>query len=544
MATLHPSFPAAGLLDTGFQRERDVLELLELGLPAGYELFHNVDWSRSTESRQQVGEIDIAVVAPSGYLLLVEVKLGAIDEDESGLFERRAQCDEALDVGRRLRRSHSVILSRLIDDDGLSQVRVGTLLVLPDHRVEASVLAGSAERLVDAAGYPDLCQRVRDLMPLDAFPLETREHLLAFLSKRFSVLPDVSARIGQFKRLSTSMSPGLATWVPAIEHQSGLFVIEASAGSGKTQLALALMRQAHRDGQRCAYVCYNQALADHMARIAPASAKIMTFHEACVEHAQRSGIEPDFARSGVHDELAAHLVAATASMTPRWDLLIIDETQDFESEWVQALGALLKAGGRTYLMGDARQRIHWRDGFVAESAVHIRCMDNFRSPRKVVEAINLLRLTDQPIVSRSAFVGRLPGFVDYPAQSGSALALVEARVRELLREGFKPAHIAVLTYGRSGSEVLGQDKIAGLRTRRFTGRYDGTGNALWSDGTLLVETLDRFKGQSAPAVILCEIDFEQVTEIERRKLFVGMSRAQVRLDCVLSERAARGLLAV
>jgi superfamily I DNA and RNA helicase len=59
----------------------------------------------------------------------------------------------------------------------------------------------------------------------------------------------------------------------------------------------------------------------------------------------------------------------------------------------------------------------------------------------------------------------------------------------------------------------------------------------------VVETLYRFKGQSAPAVILCEIDFGQVSDVERRKLFVGMTRAQVRLECVLSERAARGLLA-
>ena len=40
-------------------------------------------------------------------------------------------------------------------------------------------------------------------------------------------------------------------------------MIEATAGSGKTQLALALMRQAHVAQQRCAYVCFNRALADH-----------------------------------------------------------------------------------------------------------------------------------------------------------------------------------------------------------------------------------------------------------------------------------------
>ncbi len=541
MASLHPSCPAAGF-GAGHYRELDVLRSLEEGLSVGYDLFHSVDWSSSVEGRQQVGEIDIAVVSPVGHLLLVEVKSGALDEDEAGLSKRYAGRAEALDVGRQLRRQHNAMLSRL-DDEGLRQVRVGTLLVLPDHRIASTTVAHPSERIVDADGYPELCHRVRELMPHEPLPDDARQRLIDFLSNRFAVQPDVSSHTGQIVRTSTALSSGLATWIPAIEHESGLFVIEATAGSGKTQLALALMRQAHAAKQRCAYVCYNRALADHMTLIAPYTAQIMTFHEACVEHARHVGPEPDFSQPGIYAQLAEQLAAATPQMAPRWDLLILDETQDFEPDWVRTMTALLKGGGRAYLLGDEQQRIYWRDSFELEQAVRIRCMDNFRSPRKVVEAINLLGLSERPVVPRSAFAGRLPGFLDYPATPGKALARVEACVRELLGDGFRPEQIAVLTYGRSGSEVLGREMIAGLRTRRFTGRYDPAGNPLWTGGDLLVETLYRFKGQSAPAVILCEIDFEQLSDVERRKLFVGMTRAQVRLECVLSERAARGLLA-
>ena len=48
-------------------------------------------------------------------------------------------------------------------------------------------------------------------------------------------------------------------------------------------------------------------------------------------------------------------------------------------------------------------------------------------------------------------------------------------------------------------------------------------------------------GQSAPVVVLCEIDFETLSDRDRRKLFVGMSRAQLRLECVVSERTERAL---
>lgn len=65
---------------------------------------------------------------------------------------------------------------------------------------------------------------------------------------------------------------------------------------------------------------------------------------------------------------------------------------------------------------------------------------------------------------------------------------------------------------------------------------------MWADGELLVESLRRFKGQSAPVVVLYNIDFDTVTDAERRKLFVGLTRGQLRVDLVLSERAARALL--
>lgn len=78
--------------------------------------------------------------------------------------------------------------------------------------------------------------------------------------------------------------------------------------------------------------------------------------------------------------------------------------------------------------------------------------------------------------------------------------------------------------------------------KRFTGKYDEAGNPQWSDGDLLVESLYRFKGQSAPAIVLCEVDFDALSDRDRRKLFVGITRAQMRVEVVLSEKAAGALM--
>ncbi len=40
-----------------------------------------------------------------------------------------------------------------------------------------------------------------------------------------------------------------------------------------------------------------------------------------------------------------------------------------------------------------------------------------------------------------------------------------------------------------------------------------------------------------PVVVFCEIDFEELTEKDKRKLFVGLTLGQVRVDIVMSEKA-------
>ena len=55
---------------------------------------------------------------------------------------------------------------------------------------------------------------------------------------------------------------------------------------------------------------------------------------------------------------------------------------------------------------------------------------------------------------------------------------------------------------------------------------------------MLVESVYRFKGQSAPALIFTEIDFAELDDQALRKLFVGMTRARLKLVLVMSERAS------
>ncbi len=545
MAILHPTPPLGPAFTLGLQREHDVLRLLEAGLSDEFDVFHSLDWSSVVEGRQHHGEIDVAVVAPSGHIVLLEIKAGRLIESGQTLGKQYGTgvSVRTKDVGHQVRRMYSALRTRLREAD-LDATIVTTMLVLPDHRVQSTVLAFPGDRVVDAGGLQDLPHHVRQANAhAEPMSQSERARIISFLAQMLDVLPDVATHIGLLRSLSTTLSSGLATWVPKIGHASGAFIIDATAGSGKTQLAIKLLYGAHLARQRGAYVCFNRPLADHLARIAPTSTEVGSFHELCLNQARQTGFEPRFDHAGVFDELAQRWAEQASSHPPRWDLLVIDETQDFAPEWIQTLLNLLKPDGRVYLLGDSQQRLYDREAFHISDAVTICCQDNFRSPRAVVEAINRLRLLSEPAQARSAYEGESPAFSTYAPGELNAITTVASCITRLQQEGVALQDIALLTYaGQQRSEVLQQESIAGATLRKFTGRYDKSGNAQWTDGDLLSDTVFRFKGQSAPVVVLCEIDFEPPSDQELRRLFVGLTRAQYRVECIMSERAAAALM--
>jgi len=541
MAQIHPTTPLSGPIGAGDYRERDVLRILAEGLPITFDVFHNLPWSSIHQGSQHFGELDLVVIDHLGHIMLIEVKAGSITEGTGALTKTYGGLGSDKDIGHQVRRQHSTLMQRMKDGD-LPYVNIDTLLVLPDHAVHSAVLAYPRERIVDATEIDSLCQRVMKSFPSSEPATDVRPRVFDFFANRFQVVTDIASSINQLQRLSTTLASGLATWVPKISHSDKLFVVQATAGSGKTQLALKLLQDSVKAKQRCCYVCYNRPLADHLAKLAPAAVEVTTFHQLCRDLAERQGKKLDFSNPSVFSKIVSDYVEASESFIKSIDLLIIDESQDFEPTWAQALLERLKETGRLYVMGDTGQQLYEREMFDLTEAVHINCMDNFRSPTKVVQMINSLGLSEEPVVARSAHTGETPQIYTWAPGLVNSLTALEQCLKNIWQDGYKPEQVAVISYhGAKTSEILGLEQLGGFKTKRFN-KYDDVGNSLWTDGDLLVESVYRYKGQSMPVVVLCEIDFDELTEKEKRKLFVGLTRGQIRVDFVIREESARQLL--
>ncbi len=533
MALLHPSVLPSARQNGGRFREIDVIERLKQSLPDGYEIFHQVPLHSVREGVDRYGEIDVVVMSPGGNLLLMEIKAGDVSLRNGEIF--KLYSDKEHDVGRQCRIQYAAMVNRL--QEAHLHPHVGTCLVLPDFSVrDVHVVSVPRDRIIDSTEFDFLGSRVREMLA-QGRGCDDLDALRHFLSNEFRVTPDLSVKGAQLRATVRQLSDGLASWVPRISAPSRCIRVQATAGSGKTQLAVRLLDTAVVRGQAVLYVCFNRALADHMARIASARAQVMTFHEACVEHYRRQYGEPDFTQQGVFAQLADAYLADSAGFPARYDVLVVDEGQDFEPAWLEGLLCQLKTDGYVYLLEDEDQRLYEREAFDLTDAVTITCRDNFRSPRAICQVVNALRLASSPVDSRNPYQGALPGFHVYET-SRALIDRTAHAVGLLVAQGFQLKDIAVLTgHGVNRSELLKLDSIGPHTTRRFTGKYDRAGEPVWRDGELLVESVYRYKGQSAPAVVLAEVDFAELNNIERSKLFVGMTRAQMALEVVLSRHA-------
>ena len=553
MAVLHPSLPLAPVVHRqGLVTEMQVLERLQKTLPDAYTLFHSVDWMRPQEGATARGEIDIAVVNQAGDLLLMEVKGGEVQFTGQGIFKRYDQ--GVRNVASQVSLQYGSIKGRLKDLQ--LHVAVHQLLVLPHMRVEGESAQWPRDRIVDSDEFPHLPQHIARVLGPGLWDEQAHEAVVRFLANLFKVHLDVASVLRATEQTTSVLSAGLATWVPRIHAPEGIYRINATAGSGKTQLALTLLNAAAKDRLRSAYLCFNSPLALLMESRVHPSVQAETFHHrARLIYEGPLGHRPDFSDPGIWDamSLAAAQYLAHPQTEPDLDLLVIDEMQDMAPGWAQALLHRIKPGGRAYLFEDTDQALYDdRESFEVKGEVTITCNDNARSPQAIVRQINELRLTRDPVNGLNPYAGSTAEPRIYRSDAELREHTVAA-VRECLSLGFGLQDIAVLTWrGRESSRILSESALGPWTLRKASGQRDEDGQERMTEGQLLCETVYRFKGQAAGAVILTEVDIEsdepQTPEQVRtranrwHRLYVGMTRAHAHLAMVISESAGRAIV--
>ncbi len=528
-------------------RERETLALLEEALPDGYTVYHGVHWTRLNQNFSVFGEADFVIVSPAGRVMIVEQKTGFLRETPKGLVKVYLQTER--NVAIALAHTVETLHRRFTAAFGAGTYLIEELLYCPDHIVKDTAIAGvNPARIVDATRKDRLAAIIREALPADEARLACAPKIHHFFADELALAPDASALVGQAGTLVTRLAGGLATWARRLEFAPFRLRVIGTAGSGKTQLAVQVMNDAVARGQRPLYVCFNRPLADHIARVAPPEAKVANYHQLCDWVARDAGREPDFQSGDVFNQLET--IFAETPIDARWqfDVLIVDEGQDFQQPWVAALERLLRPDAAWWWLEDPLQNLYMREPVELPGWTTLKETTNYRSPRDILDYLRDVVGTSVPVAAGLASGSPFDGsdislsVYDEANATESSIDATKRAITQALSLGFRKQDIAVLSFrGREGSAMTGRDHLGPHRLRSFTGKYDLFGNPAYREGDVLFESIYRFKGQAAPCVILTEVDFESFDERIARKLFVGATRATMKLIIVASQRAARHL---
>ena len=546
--------------DIPHDSERVVYEALR-ALPAGYVVLHSFPWLRprrdlATEPLHE-GEADFVVLHPERGMLVLEVKGGVPELRERTWFRANREMRDPFEQARRNRYALlDAIEERSRGRIGRGMFTHGDVVVFPHCRYSGPLPLNSDPRLLlDSAATAEIGARLEAAFeawqrrPTRLTPSQFSELLDALMPKlrlMRSVGADLAAegqRIVQVTEDQRTTLRGLLA--------SDRVLVEGSAGSGKTLLAVEFAVSLAVSGASVLLLCFNRHLAtwlqeqargDPRLRSATGSLEVATFHSYALSLAKRARVEfvvPRDNAEGFWDaevplilEQALDLLRAGPGAL-LYDGVVVDEAQDFSPDWWVTVESLTRGArqGRLYAFLDLHQSLRGDPRLPSVPLqTRFRLTTNCRNTRAIARSASRIV---------GAEVTLLPGTPEGEAPSlcraataAAESGIVLGEVRRLLRGGLQARQVVLIgPAARENGSLARFSEVEGVQL------IDDASD--WRrGGGILVTTARAFKGLEADVVVLYDLSGFGAA-FSTTDLYVAWTRARHRLICVCHGAEAR-----
>ena len=539
MAYIIPSDISQLALSNSHKHELETLSQLKAKLSNDYTVFHGVHWTREYESNSMFGEIDFVIINQSGDILFIEQKNGGLDETPSGLVKRYDRTEK--NVIEQIHRSIDNVRDKFSWQNGKKPgLNIDNLIYCPDYTVRNLNAPGvDKSRVVDSASKHELTERIEKVLGVGVSNESWRNKVFDFFCQTFEVVPSIHQHISSQEKTYVRQTGALASILSNLTMSPYRLRINGVAGSGKSHIARQFMVRSCNKGHKVMMLCYNRPLAEKLKKNVPGDSYVNTWQGFIAEFLQSKGDKLDFdlMRTSKKFWRETQEKAAAEDIPAEWmfDTLIIDEGQDFEDEWFEILKLFVSDDADILWLEDTEQNIYSKSKVKLDGFVGYRCPINYRTPESIARFIrNTLPFEFEFGNDLSGLGVGVHGYQKDIEQIKKVTAIIQDLTKNL---GFSLGDIVVITCGGVNSSTFSNmDKIGGVRTRAFSGKYDSDGNQLLSKGDLVFDSVFRFKGKESPAVILVDVDpSSNKLNVWPGIIYCGMTRATVRLDIVINE---------
>jgi len=543
--------PKIEIQDISVKSERDVAKYLVELLPDDCIIYHSYPWLRTDRNDKgnttiKEGETDFVVIIPSHGLLVLEVKGGEIKYDSETRQWNRVlsggRLKEIQDPFEQARRNTHFLENEIKRKgyNGASSLpfSYGYAAVFPDCEYSGDTPAGTSPSIVLSASdlqYIDrriklaLTQWTRRDQPI---PL-SREDTIKIqrsISPSFNLLPILFRKIEDQEEKLFRLTNDQKMLLDFLDQRKRA-CINGVAGSGKTMLAQAQAEKFADAGMKTLLVCYNKTLAKWLTdSISPEYSEsiiVKHFHGLCHDWCKKAGIpfNPPFNNEDEFWQESAPdlLIEAIDLIDDRFDAVIVDEGQDFHSDWWMPLELINSDGdeGAMYLFFDPNQNLYLdQDSSLPALGTPLKLPVNCRNTQLIAGLCS--NIIDKDIPTKSdAPIGDEPVVVkldnNYEVQKR-----IERYVDEWVKQGkLKSNQVAILCpYKLLNSSLSNVNKIKGIEITDDIEHWK-------KDKGILFSTVKGFKGLEADAILLIDIPpVNEASLFKQADYYVACSRAK------------------
>lgn len=510
-----------------------------------HHVFYSVRWYSTNNGIREDSECDFLIFNPDYGFLCVEVKGGTGMRVEDGIWYLVEH-----DGVRRLKRSpydqaeqSMRFFKKYYEDEVEAQFAgvYGCAVAYPNYSIHAPITVGSPmETTIDLSAMNDLQKRVVEIFRYFGVPRrgaisflspDAQKKFISVVNKRIALSISAGALIQDKEREMLEINRTQDMVIDLLANYPKAFIV-GGAGTGKTWIGIKKIIRCVRGGGNALYLCYNKALAENVSVIISDN------------HADCNNID-SYAYSLLKDKVAtapeqngckeySKLIGDLPNLQ-RYDLVIVDEGQDFTEDWAFCANLMVKDNGSLYVFYDESQNIFRRNFgekfFIDEPPFVLRY--NIRNTANIYRYAQ-----EQTNLGLDTIANQIEGVepdCHKFTRKAQAVAFIDSVINKLVKkEGVDPQKIVILSNRKKENSILRETTFVG-------GQSLGCERILPDTDSIAYRTIQGFKGLESDVVIYINHTFkdEPKTESVRATLYTAQTRARFYLYVLNFEESAR-----
>lgn len=510
-----------------------------------YHVFYSVRWYSTNNGIREDSECDFLIFNPDYGFLCVEVKGGTGMRIEDGVWYLVDHDGE-----RKLKRSpydqaeqSMRFFKKYYEDEVEAQFSgvYGCAVAYPNYSINSPISVGSPmETTIDLSAMNDLQKRVTEIFRFfrnqrrgatSFLSPDAQKKFISVVNKRIALSISAGALIQDKERELLEINRTQDTVIDLLTHYPKAFIV-GGAGTGKTWIGIKKIIRCVQGGGRALYLCYNKALAENVAAIIDDS------------RADSHNID-SFAYSILRDKAAtapeqngckeySNLICDLPNLQ-KYDLLVVDEGQDFTEDWAFCANLMVKDNGSLYVFYDESQNIFKRSFgekfFIDEPPFVLRY--NIRNTANIYR-----HAQEQTNLGLDTIANQIEGVEPDCrkfTRKAQAVAFIDSVINKLVnREGVAPQKIVVLSNRKKENSILSETVIVG-------GHNLSSERVLPDTDSIAYRTIQGFKGLESDVVIYINHTYknEPKTDSVRATLYTAQTRARFYLYVLDFEETGR-----